>query len=281
MNAEEKRLGERMKATKVAICRFQARYPSSVSDPDSMLREAEEIQAYPISSKRHVQAMRSELNATVRELRRQVARGYWSRRTYNLLVTQLRGEGLVDISAWTDTDAERMKKVFENGEIRTRAEWRLASEYRDTIEDEALQSRIDDLIGLYESGRKGRRQKAPGPRSGSSAAGASTKLSIDELAFADLLRRSAVASYVYAVAEANPEDKRILEDRAETWRTIEIETRRDLKDMERGFWVSLSKLRNRLTEEQFQQLTKAMQKEGLIDISGPLKAPNSSSRSAR
>lgn len=282
MNAEEKSLGETIKATVVAIRRFQAQYPSSVTDPDSMRRDAEDIQTYPISSKRHLLAMRSELDATIRELRRQVSRGYWPRRTYDLLVAQLRDEGLIDISARTDADAERMKKVLEKGEIRTRAELRVATEYRDTIDDEELQRRIDDLIGLYEIGHQAGRKIASGLRSESKGAGTGSKLSSDDLAFVDLLRRSAVASYEYAATrdEASVEDRRSLENRAETWRTIEIATRRDLKDMEGGFWISVSKLRNRLTEEQFQQLTRKLQEQGLVDISA-VKTPASRSRKVR
>lgn len=283
MNAEEKSLGEKIKATAVAIYLFQARYPSSVCDPDSMRRSAEDLQTYPISSKRHLQAMRSDLHATVRELRRQVSRGYWPRRTFDLLVEHLRGEGLIDISTLADTDAERMKKVLESGEIRTAAQWRLATEYRDTIDDEELQRRIDDLIQSYEAGPEVRRAIASNSRSGSKAAGARSKLTSDDFAFADLLSRSAVASYEYAATrdDASAKDKQILEERAETWRTIEIATRRDLRDMEGGFWVSLSNLRNRLSEEQFQQLTIKLQEQGLIDVSELLKSPKSRSRRAR
>lgn len=43
-----------MKATTVAILYFHARNPSSVSEADSLRHDAEAIQAYPVSSKRHV-----------------------------------------------------------------------------------------------------------------------------------------------------------------------------------------------------------------------------------
>jgi hypothetical protein len=282
MNSEEQSLGEQIKATVVAIHLFQARHPSIVTQPESLRRSAESIQAYPISSKRHLQAMRSELDSTIRELRREVALGYWPRRTYDLLVAHLRDEGLIDISTWTDVDAGRMKKVLEKGAIRTPAELRLAIEYRDTLDEEQRRP-IDALIDSYEAGRVARSKKASSPRSGSRAAGAGSKLSIDDLALVDLLRRSAVASYEYAASrsEASANDKEILEERAETWRTTETATPRDLKDMEEGFWVSMSNLRKRLTEEQFQELTRMLQEQGLMDISELLKAPKSQSRRAR
>jgi hypothetical protein len=281
MDADEKSLGEKLKATKVAICRFLARHPSLVNDPESMRREAESIRLYAISSKRHLQAMRSELDATIRELRRLVSLGYWPRRTYDLLVARLRREGLIDISTWSDADAGRMQKVLKNGAIRTAGQLRLATEYRDTIDDEELQRRIDDLIRLYEAG--GRRGKASRPRPVSKATGTGSKLSSDDLAFADLLRRTAIASHEYVAARGatSETDRRFLKERAETWSTGEIATRRDLNDMEAGFWVSLSKLRQRLSEEQFRHLTGKLQQEGLIDISDLLKAPNSRSRRAR
>src|SRR5438045_3117950 len=112
--------------------------------------------------------MRSELDATIRELRRQVSRGYWPRRTYNHLIAHLKDEGHIDISTWADADAERMKKILEVGEIRTLAQWRLATEYRDTI-DGPEQRRIDDLIGLYEAKRDVRRTKACNPRTAAKA----------------------------------------------------------------------------------------------------------------
>ncbi|HWK52636.1 MAG TPA: hypothetical protein VNR40_22240 [Steroidobacter sp.] len=282
MNADEKSLGERMKATAVAIRHFQARHPPTVSDPDSMRRLAEDLQAYPIASKRHLQQMRSELDATARQLRRHVSRGYWPRHTYDLLVAHLRGEGLIDISTWTDTDAERMKQILEAGEIRTAAQWRLATEYRDTVDDEKLRRQIDGLIDSYEAGRPTRREKSAGAGSKSKTAGSGSKLSSDELALIDLLRRSAVASYEYAAArpETSAKDKPILEGRAETWRTIEITTKRDLKDMEDAFWASLLKLRKRLTEAQFQQLATRLQDQGLIDISSRVKASTRRSKRA-
>lgn len=282
MNAEEKRLGELMKATIVAMYSFKARHLSSVNNPESMRRVAEDIQAYRISSKRHVQAVRSELDSSIREARRQVSLGYWPRRTYDEMVAHLRGEGLIDISTWTDTDAERMKEVFENGEIRTAAQWRLATEYRDTV-DEEQRRQIDDLIGMYEAKRDVRRSKSSGLRSAPKAVGTGSKLTSDDLAFAEVFRRSAVASYEYAATrdEVSAKDKGILESRADTWRTIEPATRRDLKDIEEAFWFSLSKLRNRLAEDQFQELTRRLQEQGLVDISDVVKARNSRSRRAK
>ncbi len=276
MNADEKHLGERIKATIVAICLFKARHPSSVSNPDSLRREAEDIEAYAIASKRHLQAMRSELDATIRESRRQVSRGYWPRRTYDRLIAHLKDEGHIDISTWVDTDAERMKKILDVGEIRTLAQWRLAAEYRDTI-DGPEQRRIDDLIGLYEAKRDVRRTKAANPRAeAAQAPSAGSKITSDNLAFAEVLRRSAMTGWDYAASrdEASADDERRLQALAETWRTFKIATPRDIKDMEKAFWISMTTLRNRLTDPQFQELTQRLQQEGLVDISGVVKARN-------
>jgi hypothetical protein len=273
---EEKRLGETMKATKVAICHFLAQHPSSVSDPDSMRRDAEVIQAYPISSRRHLRAMRSELDATIRELRRQVSLGHWPRRTYDLLVAQLRGKDLIDISSWADTDAERLKQILENGEIRRLADLRLATEYRDTIADEHLRRRLDELIASFEAKRGASLEQSsrPGPKGPSP----SSKLSRDDLAFLNLLRRSAIASFEYA-ARTGETNKRLMEDRIATWRTIEIATQCDLKELERAFWAAIAKLRRyRLTEEEFRKLAAKLQEEQLIDISQLAKAPASRPR---
>jgi hypothetical protein len=264
---EEKRLGETMKATKVAICHFLAQHPSSVSDPDSMRRDAEVIQAYPISSRRHLRAMRSELDATVRELRRQVSLGHWPRRTYDLLVAQLRGKDLIDISSWIDADADRLKQILENGEIRRLADLRLATEYRDTIADEHLRRRLDELIASFEAKRGASLEQSSRPLSGSKGSSPSSKLSSDDQAFLNLLRRSAIASFEYA-ARSGETNKRLMEDRIATWRTIEIATQRDLKELERAFWAAISKLRRyRLTEEEFRKLAAKLQEERLIDIS--------------
>jgi hypothetical protein len=268
-------LGEMIKATKVAICHFLAQHPSSVSDPDSMRRDAEVIQAYPISSRRHLRAMRSELDATVRELRRQVSRGHWPRHTYDLLVAQLRGKGLIDISSWIDTDAERMKQILENGEIRRLADLRLATEYRDTITNENLRRRVDELIVSFEANRGASLKKPPRPRSGSKGTSQNSKLSREDLAFLDLLRRSAIASFEYA-ARSGQTNKQLMTDRVTTWRTIEVATQRDLKELERAFWTAMSKLRRyRLTEEEFRKLAAKLQEEQLIDISKLAKAPGS------
>ncbi len=275
MNADDQLLGERIKATIVAICLFKAQYPSSVSNPDSLRHLAEDIEAYRIASKRHLQAMRSELDGTIRESRRQVSRGYWPRRTYDRLIAHLKDEGHIDISTWADTDAERMKKILDVGEIRTLAQWRLATEYRDTI-DGPEQPRIDDLIGLYEAKRNVRRSNAASPRTVAKANVAGSKISSDDLAFAGLLRRTAVMGLDYAANrdEASADDKRRLQDRAETWRTFKIATERDIKDMEKAFWISMTKVRNRLTDPQFQELTQRLQQEGLVDISGVVRARN-------
>src|SRR4029453_7024245 len=148
---EDRRLGEGMKATKVAICLFQARHPPTESNPESWRRLAEDFQAYPMTSKRHLQQMRSEMDATARELRRDVSRGRWPRRTYDLLIEHLQAEGLIDISTWIDADAEQINKLLENGEIRTMAQWRLATECRDTVDDETQLRQINDLIDSYEA----------------------------------------------------------------------------------------------------------------------------------
>ncbi len=267
---EEKRAGELVKATTVAIYDFLARHPSAVSQPDSLERDADEIRSYPMLSMRHVHAMRSEFEATVREIRRQVSLGYWSQANYDRLTSELLKKGLIDITQWRDVDAARVKEILEKGEIRKTAEFRLMSEYLDTVSDEELRAKIDALLKAYELSRhvtnkisasEAGRKKKPTGASG---------LSQQELDFIEKVRRSAIASLEYAAmyGEDRGRGKPSIGNRLEAWRSTEVKTRRDLKDMERAFWAILSKVRrDYLTEAEYKKLAGKLTHDGLIDIS--------------
>jgi hypothetical protein len=256
-----------MKDTRVAICRFLAKDSSPIWDSSWMRRQAEIIETYPIESRRHVHAMRGALDATVRNLRRQLSLGRWSQRSYDSLASHLRSNGLIDIATWVDSDAERIHALLDRGEIRTVAELRLATEYRDFVDDPQLLDRVNELIAGYEARRGVRVRNQGRPRSPSRAS--TRQLSSDELAFVGLLKRSAIAAYEYAAArETRPAEKRKMRDRGAVWRTLEAATQRELKGLEDGFWVSMSKLRrNRLSEREFRTLSVKLKADGLIDIS--------------
>lgn len=153
----DRAFGEAMKLTYVEMYRFLYTQPAAFSaDPMRVIRDAEGIASYPIPTKRHLQAIRSELEAGVRKFRRQVSRGYWPPDTYGRMVAHLRDKGLIDLSTWHDADAERIKRILERGEIRTRAELRRTTEYCDTIGEGELRRALGELIQSYE----GRQRKS-------------------------------------------------------------------------------------------------------------------------
>jgi hypothetical protein len=95
------------------------------------------------------------------------------------------------------------------------------------------------------------------------------QLSPDELAYADLLRRSAIESLEYAACygQEGMRGKSAMKDRADAWRELQIESRRDLRDIERAFWIVLAKLRRyRLSPEQFATLAATLKEKGLMDV---------------
>jgi hypothetical protein len=267
LSADEKAFGERLKATKVAICEFLAEHPSTVTDPNSLMEAAASVAAYPISSRRHVLAMESELNSTVRELSRQVSLKYWSRAKYDDLVAHLRTRNLIDISAWTDRDNLRIRGLLERGELRTASEYRLAIEYRDTIEDRETIGRLDAIVTAYEA-RRGQRFAALSPQT--SMVKPTSALSSEDLEYADTLRRTAIESLEYAArhGRGGKRGASAMKDRADAWRSLPVVSRRDLHDLEHAFWVVLAKLRrNRLSPDQFETLAAQLKEKGLIDIS--------------
>lgn len=268
LTADDKAFGERLKATKVAICEFLARQRPPVTDPAALLSQAASIAVYPISSRRHLLAMESELSATIRELRRQMSRKTLTRQSYEALVAHLRTKELIDISVWTDRDALRVKRLMDQGEIRTVAELRLVSEYRDTLSDPDVLSRLDEMVALYETKRG--LPAATASRLVATRTTGSTQLSPQDLERLDLLKRSAIESFEYAAAHGKRDEvgRSPMKSRAEDWRSLVVESRRDLRDAERGFWVALGKLRrNRLSPDQFEKLTAKLRADGLIDIS--------------
>ena len=268
LTADEKAFGERLKATKVAICEFLARQRPALTDPSSFLSQAANIAAYSISSRRHLLAMESELSATIRELRRQMSRKTLTPQSYEALVAHLRSKELIDISVWTDRDALRVKRLLDKGEIRTVAQWRLVSEYRDTISDPDVLSRLDETVALYET-KRGLPAAGASRLVGTPATGR-TQLSPQDLERFDLLKRSAIESFEYAAEHGKRDEAGTspMKNRAEVWRSLSVENRRDLHDAERGFWVALGKLRrNRLSQDQFEKLTAKLRADGLIDIS--------------
>lgn len=268
LTVEEKALGERIKATKVAICEFLAEHPSTVTDPSSLRREAAAVEAYSISSRRHLLAMQSELEATIRELERQILRKYWSRSAFDALVVHLRDRRLIDISDWIDRDALRTKHLLQRGEIRTTSEYRLATEYRDTIADRDELAKLAEMLGSYEAKRGVPALSAEhGSMSGRSTA---SPLSAEDIAYADVLKRSAIESLSYAARYEHEDSlgESSLKERADAWRNLKVVTRRDLRDLERAFWVVLTKLRRyRLSQDQFEALAADLKQKDLMDVS--------------
>jgi hypothetical protein len=277
VTAEEQVQGELMKATKAAICEFLALHPSAVTDPGSMTLEADSARAYPIASRRHLLAMRSELGATIRDLKQKISLGYWPRSAYAMLAAELKSKQLIDIAQWHDADAVRVEQLLEANEIRTVADYRLAMEYRDTIGDPELLHKLDELMAAYEATRGAPAASAPG-RTTASKRTHRAKLSPEDFQFLDILRRSAIASFEYAArhGKARVRNPSSLADRANTWRTIKIETPRELRDLERAFWSALSNLRRlRLSQDEFAGLAASLKGQGLIDVSKLIKARGS------
>ena len=148
------------------------------------------------------------------------------------------------------------------------AEVRLVSEYRDTISDPDVLSRLDEMVALYEAKRG--LPAANASRLVATRTTGRTQLSPQDLERLDLLKRSAIESFEYAAEHGKHDEagNSPMKNRAEDWRSLVVENRRDLHDAERGFWVALGKLRrNRLSPDQFEKLTAKLRADGLIDIS--------------
>lgn len=275
MTAEEKALGERLKATKVAICEFLAEHPSAVTDPSTLRCTAVTIDAYPILSRRHLLAMQSELDATIRELKRQISRKYWTRSAFDALIVHLRDRKLIDISDWIDRDALKTKHLLQRGEIRTAAEYRLATEYRDTIADGDELAKLTEMLDSYEANR-GVPTALWAEQDSMSKKSTASPLSAEDLAYADVLKRSAIESLSYAARHEHEGSlgESSLKDRTDAWRSLNVVTRRDLRDLERAFWVVLAKLRRyRLSQVQFEALAAYLKQKSLMDVSRLSKSP--------
>src|SRR5262249_5231024 len=161
---------------------------------------------------------------------------YWHRDDYRRLAAELRGRGLIDIDTWPDADAARIQKILERGGIRSRAEYRLATEYRDFLDDEELLDRVNELLSWYEAAGSRPVAGSPSNKSETKRRAGTSKLSAEDLVLLDTLRRSAIASFEYAAGHSKKgaQARTPMARKAETWRTIEIDTVRDLKDMEQS-----------------------------------------------
>jgi hypothetical protein len=219
--------------------------------------------------------MQSELEATIRELERQISRKYWSRSAFDALMVHLRDRKLIDITDWIDRDAQRTKQLLQRGQIRTAAEYRLVLEYRDTIGDRDELAKLTDMLGSYEAKHGAPPARSAAQSSGSAKATASP-LSAEDVAYVDLLRRSALESLSHAAQyeHENSPGESSLNERAAAWRSLKVVSRRDLRDVENAFWVVLTKLRRyRLSQEQFEALAADLKQKGLMDVSRLSKGP--------
>lgn len=151
--------------------------------------------------------------------------------------------------------------------IWTAAEWRLATEYRDTIDDEHALEALDEMIATYDS-KRGMPTGAP-VRKPLSVGKEGSSASTEEIASADLLKRTATAclEYVYRHGLDRVRGNASILDQATSWRGLTVTTKRQLKEIERAFRVVVSDVRTSyLSAEEFGRLEAVLRENGLIDI---------------